>query len=407
MIDVIDTGRDAASRGRRQRRIAVGMLAGAAALVASACGGPTSASTRTPSPTAGSQTVETLPPSPAVSPTGTATPVAGTSSPAPSPTGSTTATPASANATAYVALDNGTLESLDVQTEVIGAPIPIGHTPAALAITPDGSTAYVADADTGGVTVVDLGTGTIEKQIVLSTAGAPLTAIAISPDGATAYVAVGETSASTGMVIPITVATASVGSPISVGPDPTAIAITPDGQSAYVVDNASTTITPIDLANGIVGSPLQVGTGPVAIAISPTASDAYVLGAGVDDTLTPVKLATDPAEDGLASPITAGSGVPQAVAIAPDGSSAFVAETDDALQVGLPSGTTLWSTGNAAYNAVAISPDGSTAVITYTASVLSQSGLIAVDVSTGKSLGSLALDGNPVAIAFATSPGRS
>ena len=104
----------------------------------------------------------------------------------------------------------------------------------------------------------------------------------------------------------------------------------------------------------------------------------------------------------MGRPIPAGSGVPQAVAVAPDGSSAFVAETDDALQVGLPAGTTLWSTGGAAYNAVAISPDGTVAVVTYADSVVSNSGLTAVNVSTGASIGSVALDANPVAIAFAT-----
>jgi DNA-binding beta-propeller fold protein YncE len=379
--------------------MATAVLVAAGALAASACGGPAGTGTGSGSPSAASHSGATLAPtSLAVSATAPAAPDVVNATPA----SSASATPSSSTPIAYLALNDGTLESLNLQPVGLGSPIPLDHAPAALAIAPSGTTAYVADADASAVTVVDLGNGTVESQIALPAGSGPLTAIAITPSGSTVYVTTGQTVGSTGLLIPITVATGRVGSPISVGPDPTGIAITPDGQTAYVVDNGSTTITPVHLANGMTGTPIQVGIGPVAVAISPTGDAAYVLGAGVDDTLTPVKLATDPTEDQVGSPIPAGSGVPQTVAIAPDGSSAFVADIDDALQIGLPSGTTLWSSGNAAYSSVAVSPDGTVAVFAYASSDFGAAGLTVVDVSTGAG-GAVALDADPIAIAFAAS----
>ena len=58
-------------------------------------------------------------------------------------------------------------------------------------------------------------------------------AIAITPNGATAYVA----NSSRNTVTPIDMATNTAGTPISVGTDPEAVAITPNGTTAYVVNN--------------------------------------------------------------------------------------------------------------------------------------------------------------------------
>ena len=64
-------------------------------------------------------------------------------------------------------------------------------------------------------------------------------AIAITPDGSTAYV----TDNGDGTVTPIDIATDVAGSPIAVGRAPAAIAITPDGSSAYVVNQGDGTVT--------------------------------------------------------------------------------------------------------------------------------------------------------------------
>ena len=73
-------------------------------------------------------------------------------------------------------------------------------------------------------------------------------AIAITPDGKTAYVA------NSGTVTPITTATDTAGTPITAGSDPYAIAITPDGKTAYVANNGSGTVTPITTATDTAGT---------------------------------------------------------------------------------------------------------------------------------------------------------
>ena len=72
-----------------------------------------------------------------------------------------------------------------------------------------------------------------------NTAGTPFAvgtgpdAIAITPDGQTAYVANGNDND----VVPVNTTNDSVGTPIPVGGSPVAIAITPDGETAYVANN--------------------------------------------------------------------------------------------------------------------------------------------------------------------------
>ena len=91
------------------------------------------------------------------------------------------------------------------------------------------------------------------------------TAIPIAPDGTTVYVA----NADSGTVTPISTATNQPGKPIKVGGGPDAIAITADGTIAYVANYYSGTVTPIRTATGTTERSIQVGRGPAAIAIKP------------------------------------------------------------------------------------------------------------------------------------------
>jgi YVTN family beta-propeller protein len=88
--------------------------------------------------------------------------------------------------------------------------------------------------------------------------------LAITPNGRTAYVA----NAGDGTVTPISTATNTAGKPIRVGHTPRAIAITPDGKTAYVVNNGSGTVTPISIVTDRADQPISVGLYPVAIAIA-------------------------------------------------------------------------------------------------------------------------------------------
>ena len=140
--------------------------------------------------------------------------------------------------TAYVITADTSLTPVDLATGTPGAPIALGHPAAALAITPDGALALVAEADelraaSPGPTsaqVVDLAAGTTEPPVALDGHGA--TAATLSPDGATAYIADAGTS-----VVPFGVAARTARTalktcfpPAGVDQAATGLAVTADGR---------------------------------------------------------------------------------------------------------------------------------------------------------------------------------
>jgi DNA-binding beta-propeller fold protein YncE len=202
----------------------------------------------------------------------------------------------------------------------------------AIAITPDGQTAYVAQNATNTVVPVNLATG---ANGGLVNVGQEPTAIAITPDGRTAYVVTGGEQIGGGGVVPIYTATNTAGAVINAGIAPTSIAIAPDGQTAYVVNQISDSLTPIDLATDKPESPIFPVTSPyqgdselAGIAITPNGKTAYVVNDRWESTtpneVVPIDLATGKA----GTPIRLGdpAGAPLNIAIAPNGLSAYVTE---------------------------------------------------------------------------------
>jgi DNA-binding beta-propeller fold protein YncE len=109
---------------------------------------------------------------------------------------------------------------------------------------------------------------------------------------------VAENANTTGVaeVLPITVATDTVGTAITgLGPHPFFIAITPDGTKAYVTDAGSGSngkVYPVALPAGTVGTPISTGASTPGIAITPDATKAYAAsGANV----VPINVSTDTA----------------------------------------------------------------------------------------------------------------
>ena len=210
--------------------------------------------------------------------------------------------------------------------------ISVGSEPDAIAITPNGTTAYVANSGDGTISKIALSTGTV--QATIDVGGNP-TAIAINPAGTTAYVT--DNNPGYENLIPISLANDSVQPGIPIGTaatavDPVAVSITPDGTTAYVVDRGSNTVpgalTPVDLATGTAGAPISainsvsLGTAPDAIAISPNGGDAFVTNAG-SGTVSQVTLTND-----VATAITTGQAGtdPLGVAVTPDGTGVYIAD---------------------------------------------------------------------------------
>jgi DNA-binding beta-propeller fold protein YncE len=189
-----------------------------------------------------------------------------------------------------------------------------------IAITPDGTTAYVVNEGIDSVTPIDLASGAAESPISLSGHNFPHD-IAITPDGQTAYVTI---ATGTGTVIPINLATGTPGTPITFGGgySSNGIAISPDGTMAYVTNFNGNSVTPINLATGTPGTAITGGgmNGPWNIAITPDGKTAYVTNVN-GTSVTPINLATDTP----GAPIT-GGGIqnPGDIAITPDGQTAYV-----------------------------------------------------------------------------------
>jgi len=96
-------------------------------------------------------------------------------------------------------------------------------------------------------------------------------AIAITPDGNTAYV----TNSDSESVTPIEIATNTPEAEITVGSKPDAIAITPDGNTAYVTNSDSESVTPIEIATNTPGAEIKVGKFPDGIAITPAPTEGF------------------------------------------------------------------------------------------------------------------------------------
>ena len=206
----------------------------------------------------------------------------------------------------------------------LGMPFPAGGgNPNAIAIAPDGSRAYLHAL--GRLTVIDTATNAVTSPLIELGPGVNASSFAVAPDGARAYV----TDPNSGDVLVVDLAARALdGVPIPVGKSPTAIAITPDGRRAYVAraGMGSGAVSVIDLSNRVpVGSPIAVGVNPAAIAISPDGARAYVANAG-SGSVSVIDTATNAT---VGAPIPVGAD-PRGIAIAPDGARAFVANRGSA-----------------------------------------------------------------------------
>src|ERR1022692_3990168 len=254
----------------------------------------------------------------------------------------------------------------------------------AIPITPNGETAYVTNSGGNTVTPINTATNTALKAIKV---GSEPSAIAITPDGKTAYVTSGRG------VVPINTATNTALKAIKVSAD--TIAITPDGKTAYVTNDANTVI-PINTATNTALKAIKVGVGPGAIAITPDGKTAYVASHGssptFDGTVTPINTATNKA----GKAIKAGGG---AIAITPDGKTIYV--TNGASGTVTPIRAATNTVGKAIKVgsdpvASAMTPDGMTA---YVASAVSGT-VTPINTATNKAGKAIKVGDFPVSIAI-------
>lgn len=249
--------------------------------------------------------------------------------------------------TAYVA-DSGwdgprsqtTVTPVNLDTDRAGPPIQAGLGPMGIGITPDGRRAYVADmgsllenqtstmVDADTVTPIDLQGDHPMKPIVV---GPGVGAISITPDGKKALVGIdGTESHPQSHVEILNLSSGQLSAPISVGAAPMAIAITPDGREALVTDTGFNpighTVTPIDLSTGKAGRSITVGTAPIDIVLTPNGRTAFVANAespgseafSSHGVVSVIDVSSNRVSRSIEVP-----GVPQSLAISPDGKTVY------------------------------------------------------------------------------------
>jgi DNA-binding beta-propeller fold protein YncE len=179
--------------------------------------------------------------------------------------------------TVYVANSGGdTITPVSTATEEPGQPIIVGPSPDAMAVTPDGRTVLVLTS--AGITAVDAATNRAGEPVAIQGA----CALAVAPDGGTAYVlAMPDSGSQQGFVVPVPVHASAAGKPIKVGLNPVQIVFTPDGKMAYVANYASENVTPIQLPGGQAGPPIAAGRIPTRLAASPDGTTVYVLDSNI------------------------------------------------------------------------------------------------------------------------------
>lgn len=260
--------------------------------------------------------------------------------------------------------------------------------PTAIAVTPDGTTAYLANSGGNTVTPVTLSSDTAAPAITVGPK--PPTDLAVTSDGSTVWVADG-----TGNVVtPVTVATNTAGTQTNVGFNATAIAITPNGSTAWIVgqNNAIS----LNLSTLALGPKITQGGGNfTSVAITPSGTTAYVTDAGNKE-IWPINLATG----AWGTAIGPFAFPPQGIAISPGGTTAWVDGQTDIVPITLATaavGTGVTVAG-AAFQGLAITPNG---CWVYAADASKNNQIVPVSTTTDTEGTPVATDPSPEDIATA------
>lgn len=324
-------------------------------------------------------------------------------------------TAASADQIAYTTNEgDGTVTPIDVTTGSAGTSFGVGSSPAAIALTPDGSTLLIANNTAGTVTPVAISSGatglTYTPGRPISTGPGP-DAIAVTADGSTAYV----TDDGSDTVTPITLDGINIaGDPLTVAAGPDAIALTPNGELAYVTSDSGWVTPIVTSTNGISTTPpaIRIGANPDSIAIAPNGETGYVTDS-TSGSLTQFAIPSDK----IGPQINVGA-TPNAIAIAPSGTTAWVADNVGSTSspqyaltpISLPGGTAGASILLPAQpSGITISADGSTAYVTE----YSADEVVPVDLTTGVAGAAIPVGSDPSAITLtpatstvSTAPGQ-
>ena len=147
-----------------------------------------------------------------------------------------------------------------------------------IAVTGDGATVYVVNADADSVSVIDTASRALVAEILLAPAppapdGAGTytpavmpRALALSPDGATLWV----TGERAGALFAIDTSSRAVSAPIAVGSEPVGVIASPDGAAVFVACSQDGTVVRVDAATRAVTATAATGGEPWQLGFSPS-----------------------------------------------------------------------------------------------------------------------------------------
>ncbi len=137
-----------------------------------------------------------------------------------------------------------------------------------LALSANGEVLAVANPDNNSVSFFDL-RGDRNRRVATVPVQVEPNGVALSPDGTRAYVA--NTVSGTVSVIPLSIPNGFIGKPsrhIPVGTEPYALVLTPNGTKLYVANARSNTVSVIDTASETVTATVPVGLEPRGLAVT-------------------------------------------------------------------------------------------------------------------------------------------
>lgn len=152
----------------------------------------------------------------------------------------------------------GIVTTIDTVSNTPRTTIPVGLRPGMISISPNGSTAYVANSLSDTVSIIDVLTETVVGNIILPTGAGPYGS-SILPSGKVIYIANSFNDTVSVFNIPLTATgTATLVTTIAfpAGSGPFWAAATPDGKTVHVINLHVNSNIPIDVATNTLRPPI-------------------------------------------------------------------------------------------------------------------------------------------------------
>ena len=178
--------------------------------------------------------------------------------------------------TAYVALEDGeSLAVVNLEMSQLFGMVATDLQPANVVLSPDGRYAYIVHWGSNTLQVVNTATRQTVDTMLVEAGAAGWHDLALSPDGRYAYL-VGRYYSNSVAVVDL--AARELVTTIASGDQPSDIVVSPDGTTAYVTNETGNSVSMLDLVSLTKSDEIAVGSAPLGIALSPSGETTMSLG---------------------------------------------------------------------------------------------------------------------------------